>query len=76
MKQTKTFVFNNCAGRDHADAFNRSEAFFDLNTYGRQVNQATELTVGEQCVVAQAAKPDDEIRLALAMEICERPSVS
>ena len=62
MNQRKTFVFNNCVGRDHADAFNRSDAFFDLNTYGRQENQATELKVGERCVVAQAATPSDEIQ--------------
>ncbi len=62
MNQPKTFVFNNCAGRDHADVFNRRAAFFDLNTYGRQENQATELTVGERCVVAQAATAADEIQ--------------
>lgn len=62
MNPRKTFVFNNCAGRDHADAFNRADAFFDLNTYGRQLNQATELTVGDQCIVAQAANPADEIQ--------------
>ena len=61
MTQRKTFVFNNCAGRDHAGAFDQPDAFYDLNTYGRQENQATDIKVGEHCVVAQAATTSDEI---------------
>ncbi|HQZ68445.1 MAG TPA: hypothetical protein PLY87_25325 [Planctomycetaceae bacterium] len=61
MKQRNTILFNNCKGRDHADAFNRADAFYDLNTFGRQANQATDLKVGQICVVAQSASVDDQI---------------
>lgn len=61
MKQRKTMLFNNCKGRDHADAFSRADAFYDLNTFGRQATQATDLKVGQVCVVAQSATDADQI---------------
>lgn len=62
MNKLPSVVFNNCAGRNHVYEFNRPDAFFDLETYGRQANQATELAVGDRCIVAQKASKSDEIQ--------------
>lgn len=62
MTQSKIPLFNNCVGRNHADVYSRSDAFFDLDVVGHQANQATEVTPGESCLVAQAANAEDEIR--------------
>ncbi len=43
--------FNNCHGRNHKLIYG-SGAFYDLNTDGRQANQAKNLSVGQQCIVA------------------------
>ena len=50
-------LFNNCDGRDHAVLYDDENAYFDLNTTGRQANQAKNLVVGQTCVVCQ---PMDE----------------
>ncbi len=46
-----TVFFNNCRGRDHARLFGPT-AFYDLNTTGLQAKMATNLTAGQECVVA------------------------
>lgn len=62
MSQARTPLFNNCAGRDLADVYGRLGAFYDLELVGHQANQATDVTVGTTCLVAQAANAEDEIR--------------
>ena len=57
---TDVTLFNNCKGRPHSTLFG-SGAFFDLNTDGRQAEQATDLRVGSICIVAQ--QPDDRNRV-------------
>lgn len=46
-----TVYFNNCRCRDHARLFG-STAFYDLNTTGLQAKMATDLSPGQECVVA------------------------
>ena len=55
-------LFNNCSGRDHVDVYSCDTAFFDLNTTGRQSNQAKDLPVGQTCVVLQKALPNAELQ--------------
>jgi hypothetical protein len=47
--------FNNCNGREHERIFG-SGAFYDLATIGYQATKATNLSVGQQCIVATLAK--------------------
>ena len=47
--------FNNCKRRDHVAIFGPN-AFFDLGISGRQGNQATDLPIGQRCVVASYDK--------------------
>lgn len=49
------FYFNNCHGRQHARIFG-SGAFYDLATTGFHASLARNLSPGEQCIVAGAAK--------------------
>jgi len=42
--------------------YNRSDAFFDLETEGHQASQATELSTGDECLVAQKANDANEVR--------------
>ena len=46
-----TTNFNNCRCRDHAGLFGKG-AFFDLNTTGLQATMATDLSRGDECIVA------------------------
>jgi len=46
--------FNNCHGRDHARMYGNG-AFYDLYTVGLQATKATNLSVGQQCIVAAPA---------------------
>lgn len=57
-------IFNNCKGRKHREFFDRENAFFDLNTFGRQLNQATDVKVGETCVVAEYAMYPSQLRFS------------
>jgi hypothetical protein len=50
---------NNCHGDDYAGIYG-SGAFYDLNTYGIQATKATNISVGQQCIVAAPAR-DDQI---------------
>lgn len=43
--------FNNCRCRDHAGLFGAT-AFYDLNTTGKQAEMATNLKLGDECIVA------------------------
>jgi len=47
--------FNNCRCRDHAAIYGDG-AFYDLNATGRQANEAVDLPVGQECVVATIAR--------------------
>ena len=47
--------FNNCRRRDHAGLFGAG-AFYDLNQHGLQAKMATNLTPGDECVVATPAE--------------------
>ena len=58
----RTVLFNNCCGRDHVDVYDCETAFFDLNTTGRQSNQATDLAAGQKCVVLQEPRASGELR--------------
>ncbi len=56
--------FNNCQikkgrCRDHAAIYGDG-AFYDLNTTGRQADEAVNLPVGQECVVA-AYTPDRQV---------------
>ena len=46
---------NNCKGREHERIFG-SGAFYDLATGGYQPTKATNLSVGQQCIVAMLEK--------------------
>jgi hypothetical protein len=45
---------NNCQGRNHVELFGK-DAFYDLYTTGLQASKATNLSVGQQCIVATPA---------------------
>lgn len=49
--------FNNCKNRPHEQLFGPG-AFYDLNTTGVQASQATDIEVGQPCVVATSADGD------------------
>ncbi len=51
--------FNNCRDRDHVALFG-SGAFYDLSTTGVQATKATNLQIGQECVVATTA-PEDNV---------------
>ncbi len=55
-------LFNNCNGRSHAELFDQSNAFFDLNTFGVQANKAINLRVGTVCIVAQRPTSVGDVR--------------
>ena len=46
---------NNCHGREHERIYG-SGAFYDLATVGYQATKATNLRVGQQCIVATLEK--------------------
>ena len=46
--------FNNCRSRDHVRLYG-SGAFYDLSTTGSHATKATDLRLGQQCVVATTA---------------------
>lgn len=48
-------MFNNCKGRKHPEIYQRNDAFYDLGMTGSQANLATNIAIGEQCVVASYA---------------------
>jgi hypothetical protein len=54
----KRFFFNNCQRRRHAMLYPQG-AFYDLNQFGRQVNMATDLSPGDECVVATPTEDGD-----------------
>lgn len=47
-----TIYLNNCRGYDYFDRYGWEDAFYDLNIEGRQANQAANLQVGQECLVA------------------------
>lgn len=51
---------NNCRCFDHVASYGR-DAFFDLNTFGRQATQARDLLPGQQCVVASYTDDGDVV---------------
>ena len=53
------FYFNNCRSFDHAAAYG-CDAFYDLYLTGQQANMATNITPGDECIVASAA-PNGEV---------------
>jgi len=58
-KSTPAFLFNNCGKRPHQGIYSRrriQNAFYDLNKFGIQAKQATDLCRGDECIVA---KPSD-----------------
>lgn len=55
-------LFNNLRGRSHKDVYDCDTAFFDLNTTGRQSNQAKDLAKGQTCVVLQEPLSNGELR--------------
>ena len=57
------YFFNNCKTFDHSKDYGISDAFFDLATTGFQATMATNLSLGETCVVA-TKEADGRIRFA------------
>ncbi len=55
-----TVNFNNCRCRDHAGLYGK-DAFYDLNTTGLQATMATDLSPGDQCIVATYAENGDVV---------------
>jgi hypothetical protein len=49
--------FNNCHGDDYAEIYGIG-AFYDLKTVGIQATKATNLSVGQQCIVATPVRGD------------------
>jgi hypothetical protein len=62
--------FNNCRNRPHAQLF-QDDAFFDLDTTGVQANQATDLPVGQECVVVSRL-PGDILKFTSYFFLAER----
>ena len=54
--------FNNCRQRPHVSLFGPT-AFYDLNTWGKQAEMATNLKLGERCIVASY---DDDGKVVFA----------
>ncbi|RME52977.1 hypothetical protein D6783_03230, partial [Candidatus Woesearchaeota archaeon] len=51
-------LLNNCHGREHTKLYGKN-AFYDLYTTGYQANMATDLRVGQVCIVASKSSADD-----------------
>lgn len=60
MEQQTIIYLNNCRGREHERIYGKG-AFYDLSFDGRQASQATNLDVGQPCVVA-SYEEDGNIR--------------
>ena|SRR5713226_8851618 len=50
--------FNNCRCRPHTEIY-RADAFYDLNSSGKQAEMATGMKRGEECVVATPNEDGD-----------------
>jgi hypothetical protein len=51
----ETYYLSNCNARPHAKIFGRG-AFYDLGVTGHQAPLATDISKGQQCIVATPAK--------------------
>ena len=54
----KRLYFNNCCARNHAKLYPPG-AFYDLYLFGRQANMATDISPGDECVVATPVEGGD-----------------
>ena len=61
MKRQPPRYFNNCRSRPHAEIYGSDNAFFDLNRFGKQATMATNLEVGEKCIVATQNEMRDTV---------------
>jgi hypothetical protein len=64
--------FNNCRCRKHAELFEDSTAFYDLNTFGLQAKMATNLKPGTECIVATY---DDDCQVVFSWHTLLREAV-
>jgi len=54
----KRFLFNNCRNRPYAELYPEG-VFFDLRQDNRQANMATDLSTGDECIVATPVENGD-----------------
>lgn len=62
MTEDDLIFFNNAKGAEHAKMYGDPHAFYDLGTDGYQSTKATDLSVGQVCVVCHKPDTNDDIR--------------